>query len=118
MRAHCCTWLTQQQDRTPGKTYDRVIYFLIAVKAFQVLLGPIYDYLDGKLLGHSLRRNEADRLAIRKDKELRGETFPGWQVSRWSLCLFGGQFACMILCSWVVSLICDPLQNDTVSFSW
>lgn len=70
-----------------------------------MLLGPIYDYLDGKLLGHSLRKNEADRLALRKEKELNGETFPGWQVSRTSLCIFGGQFALMILCSWVVSYL-------------
>lgn len=81
-----------------------MIYFLIAIKAFQVVLGPIYDYLDGKLLGHSLRLSEKKRLALAKEQEeSQGEGFDGWKVKKWILYLFGGQLGAMILSSWVVS---------------
>jgi hypothetical protein len=50
--------LTSQQDKSPTGSYNGVIYFLIAIKSVEVCLGPIYDYLDGKWLGHSLRMNE------------------------------------------------------------
>lgn len=96
--------LTKQQDHTPGKVYDRVIYFLIAVKAFQFCMGPILDFLDGRLLGHTLRKNEKDRLELLKDCQDRGIELPGWRVNRLTLCIFGGQFVLMILTSWVVSL--------------
>lgn len=91
-----------QQDSTPGKGYDRVIYFLIVVKFVQFCLGPIYDYLDGKLLGHSLRRNEKARIAMREEMRERGEWFPGWRVSRRAFYVFGTQLGLMILASWVV----------------
>jgi hypothetical protein len=92
-----------QQDSTPGKSYDRVIYFLIAVKAVQFCLGPIYDYLDGIWLGHSLRRNEKRRIEMKEEMQARGDTFKGWRVSRKVFYVFGSQLALMILTSWVVS---------------
>ncbi|WVR03906.1 hypothetical protein IAU60_000905 [Kwoniella sp. DSM 27419] len=92
------------QDKTPGKTYDRVIYFLIAIKAFQVCLGPIYDYLDGRLLGHSLRMNESKRLALRKERLANGQPFRGWLPDKKWLRVFGTQFVLMVLCSWVLYL--------------
>jgi hypothetical protein len=63
----------------------------------------MYDYLDGKLLGHSLRKSEASRIALQKEQEARGEEFKGWEVKKWVFWLFGGQLACMIFVSWVVS---------------
>jgi membrane protein DedA with SNARE-associated domain len=81
-----------------------VIYLLIAIKAFQVLLGPIYDYLDGKLLGHSLRRSEKKRLAMRDEKLAKGEEYPGWKVHKPTTWFFGMQYLGMVLVSWVVSL--------------
>jgi len=92
-----------QQDSTPGKSYDRVIYFLIAVKAVQFCLGPIYDYLDGIWLGHSLRRNEKRRIEMKEEMQARGDTFKGWRVSRKVFYIFGSQLGLMILTSWVVS---------------
>lgn len=78
---------------------------MIAIKAFQVLLGPIYDFLDGRLLGHSLRKSEAARIKLREEQEARGEEFKGWEVKRWVFWLFGGQLGAMILVSWVVSYV-------------
>jgi hypothetical protein len=92
-----------QQDKTPGRGYSRVIYFLIAIKAVQFCLGPIYDYLDGKLLGHSFRRSEKRRIAIREENFASGNLYRGWRVQRWATYVFGGQLVLMILTSWVVS---------------
>ena len=80
-----------------------MIYLLIAIKAFQVLLGPIYDYLDGRLLGHSLRRSEKRRLEIRDEKLAKGEEFRGWTVHKPTSWFFGLQYAGMVVVSWVVS---------------
>jgi hypothetical protein len=77
----------------------------MAVKGFQVLLGPIYDYLDGRLLGHSLRLNEKDRLALRDAKLKADEEYPGWKVHKPTTYFFGAQFACMIIASWVVGVL-------------
>jgi hypothetical protein len=90
---------------------------LIAIKAFQVLLGPIYDYLDGRLLGHSLRRSEKKRLEMRDEKLAKGEEYLGWKVHKPTTWFFGCQYAAMVLVSWVVSgdhtnLWCDELMID------
>jgi hypothetical protein len=94
-----------QQDKTPGKTYDRVIYFLIAVKAFQFCMGPILDFLDGRLLAHTLRKNEKNRLELMRATIARGDLLPGWRVTKPTLYIFGGQFILMVLTSWVVSTV-------------
>lgn len=67
-------------------------------------MGPILDFLDGRLLRHTLRKNEKKRLELLKDTVDRGETLPGWRVVKPVLYVFGGQFILMVLTSWVVSL--------------
>lgn len=68
----------------------------------QVLLGPLYDYLDGRLLGHSLRRNEKTRIAMKDQRMAEGSLYKGWQVNKTVTAIFGGQLCLMILASWAV----------------
>lgn len=68
-------------------------------------MGPILDFLDGRLLKHTLRKNEKDRLQLMKETQDRGEMLPGWRVTKPTLYIFGGQFILMVLTSWVVSAL-------------
>jgi hypothetical protein len=95
--------LTSQQDRTPNQTYERVFYLLIAIKSIEVLWGPVYDYLDGRWLGHSLRRPELERLRIRKEAAATPDDLPGWRVSKVVRGVVGLQLCAMIVASWAVS---------------
>lgn len=81
-----------------------MIYFLICVKAFQFCMGPILDFLDGRMLKHTLRKNEKNRLRLLRETVEKGETLPGWRVNRPLLYIFGGQFILMIVTSWVIYL--------------
>ncbi|KAK8843522.1 hypothetical protein IAR55_007182 [Kwoniella newhampshirensis] len=93
------------QDRSSTNSYNNVIYLLIAIKAVQVAWGPFYDYLDGRWLGHSLRRSELQRLEIRK-QAIRGEVeLPGWKVSRVTMFVVGGQLTALIIVAWVVYIV-------------
>jgi hypothetical protein len=92
-----------QQDRTPGKTYERVIYFLLAIKAVEVVWGPIYDVLDGRWLGHSLRMPEKQRVAFRKRAIEEKMDLRGWRVERPVLVAVTGILAAWIVVGWVVS---------------
>ena len=92
-----------QQDRSPTNSYDGLIYFLIAIKSVEVLLGPLYDYLDGKWLGHSLRMNEAKRVAFRNQAIEEKLDVKGWRVERKVLLAVLGQLSAMIVVAWVVS---------------
>lgn len=76
---------------------------MIAIKAVEVLLGPIYDYLDGKWLGHSLRMNEAKRVAFRQKAIEENLDLQGWRVERKVLLGVLGQLSAMIVIAWVVS---------------
>ncbi|WRT69852.1 uncharacterized protein IL334_006843 [Kwoniella shivajii] len=93
------------QDRTPNGSYDRVLYLIIAIKAVEVCLGPIYDYLDGRWLGHSLRKPEQKRLAIRKeaiDKEI---DYPGWRINKKVSIFVGVELTCLVITAWVVYIV-------------
>jgi hypothetical protein len=73
--------------------------------------------LDGKLLGHSLRRSEKKRLEMRDEKLAKGEEYLGWKVHKPTTWFFGCQYAAMVLVSWVVSedqitMWCDELMID------
>lgn len=92
-----------QQDSTPGQTYDRVIYLLIAIKAWQVLEGPIFDFLDGRLLGHTLRLSEKQRIAFDEKREEEGVELRGLQKSRPVTTVVLVQYVSMVIISWVVS---------------
>jgi len=100
-----------------------VIYLLIAIKAVQVCLGPVYDLLDGKWLGHALRKPERKRLELRlADKSVEtidhlpattsragtSETtdrgLKGWRPSKLVCRVVLAELACAIVVAWVVSL--------------
>jgi len=57
-----------------------VIYFLLAIKGVQVLLGPLYDYLDGRLIGQTLRKSEKARLHLVVNMAQQDVVLPGWSV--------------------------------------
>lgn len=95
--------LTGQQDATPGQTYDRVIYLLIAIKAWQVLEGPVFDWLDGRMLGHTLRMSEKRRLKFDQIREETGQQLPGLKRSRPVTIIVACQYVSMVIISWVVS---------------
>ena len=102
------------QDRTPGGSYDRVIYMIIAFKAMEILWGLTYDFLDGRLLGHSLRMPEKKRVAFRRDVKQRGDDLRGWQVSKAAFYGCGGLLCALIVTGWVVSWLPEPLcQADS-----
>jgi hypothetical protein len=85
-------------------------------------LGPVYDVLDGKWLGHALRKPERKRLELRlADKSVdtvdhipatasgagspvdTGHGLKGWRSSRLVCGVVGTELACAILVAWVVS---------------
>jgi hypothetical protein len=87
-----------------------VLYLLIGIKVVAVFLGPLYDYLDGRWLGHSLRKSELARLAFRKQDLEEGWNLKGWRVSRKMMAVVGIQLSIMIVVAWVVSTVrfgCD-----------
>lgn len=50
-----------------------------------------------------MRKSEAQRIALQKEQEAKGEEFKGWEVKKWVFWVFGGQLASMISVSWIVS---------------
>ncbi|WVF68348.1 hypothetical protein IAT40_003113 [Kwoniella sp. CBS 6097] len=93
------------QDRTKSGSYDNVLYLIIAIKAVEVCLGPIYDYLDGKWLGHSLRMPEQKRLELRKKALEEDLDYPGWRISKRTTLIVGGELTALIITAWVVYII-------------
>lgn len=113
----------KQQDRSGG-SYNNVIYFIIAINAWQVCLGPIYDFLDGRSLGHALRKPEQKRLgmvqgsrtecqdASAPDHPQSSEThegparsstyYKGWQPNKTACLVVGTELTCAIVVAWVV----------------
>lgn len=109
----------------------------MAIKAWQVVLGPIYDYLDGRWLGHALRRPESKRLAMHKanqtasaessesgaelDTEGAGPSpiraprqLKGWQPNRKACVIVGSELGCAIIVAWVVSF--DSIRGAVPRF--
>jgi hypothetical protein len=89
----------------------------------QVCLGPFYDVLDGRWLGHALRKPERKRLELRlADKSVEtvdhlpatasGAGMPddtdrglkGWRPSKMVCGVVLTELACAILVAWVVSV--------------
>ncbi|SPO01777.1 uncharacterized protein DNG_04450 [Cephalotrichum gorgonifer] len=58
------------QDITPGKTYERVIAFFVAVKAIEFCLGLFYGFLDRKYLAGILTMSEKKRLVSEQENTL------------------------------------------------
>lgn len=76
---------------------------LLAIKGLQVLLGPFYDYLDGRWLGHTLRKSEKARLQLHEDMAKDEVVLPGWRVHKPTTWAVSCQLGSMIIVSWVVS---------------
>ncbi|WWD20457.1 hypothetical protein CI109_104933 [Kwoniella shandongensis] len=96
------------QDRAHviSKSYNNVIYLLIAFKCLQVLLGPLYDYLDGRWLGHALRLPEKRRLEIRNHAISVGyDGFDGWKVHKPTTTVVGGLLIGVIITAWVLYIV-------------
>jgi hypothetical protein len=91
-----------KQDRSGG-SYNNVIYLIIAIKSLEVVWGPVYDFLDGRWLAHSLRLPEKKRLALRREAKERGEPYSGWHVSKKVRYTVMTQLGAMIVVAWVVS---------------
>lgn len=89
----------------------------------QVCLGPVYDLLDGKWLGHALRKPERKRLELRlADKSAEvidhlpatasladtpvdtDHGLKGWRPSKLVCGVVLAELACAILVAWVVSV--------------
>ena len=92
------------QDKTPGHTYERVIYMLIAIKAIDIFVGPIYDYLDGRWLGHSLRMPEKARVAFRTEAIEQKKDLRGWRVEKKVFWSVAGIMTAWVVVGWVVSV--------------
>ena len=99
------------QDRSKDNSYDNVLYLIIAIKAVEVVLGPIYDVLDGRWLGHSLRMPEIKRLQFRKDARAEGERWTGWRISKKVFIFVATQLCVMIVIAWVVSTIAHRIME-------
>jgi hypothetical protein len=94
------------QDRTPGQAYDKVIHVLnvlIAIKSIETCLGPVYDFLDGRWLGHSLRAPEKRRLEIYRNAVINHLDYKGWRINKITMGIVATQLTCMIITGWAVS---------------
>ncbi|TXT16095.1 hypothetical protein VHUM_00598 [Vanrija humicola] len=86
------------QDATPHQSYNYVIYLIIAVKVFDVFLGPFYIWLDRMWLNGSLQVSEARRVAILQEAKAEGETLKGLKTSRWTTVTCGGLYIACAAC--------------------
>ncbi|KAJ7626070.1 major facilitator superfamily domain-containing protein [Roridomyces roridus] len=105
------------QDHTPtgSKTYNNVIYLLIALKAIDVVYGMVYHVLDARYFGGVLRMSERERLvAARRDDGQEKAKLEGGQekkngklrkpVRMWTM--FGvGVMCTLTVTAWVLYLV-------------
>lgn len=94
-----------KQDRSSNGSYNNVIYFIIAIKGVQVLLGPTYYYLDRRWLAGSLRMTEENRLAKLKEVKENNLDYEGWRVSKMTAAIVGFELIGLIITAWVVYII-------------
>lgn len=91
------------QDKTPGQQYDRVFIMIMVLKAYDAFLGPFYDWLDGRWLGHQLRMPERKRRSKLVQEQLAGRTYPGHRHSKFWLTVGLSVLSAMIVTAWAVS---------------
>jgi hypothetical protein len=92
-----------QQDKSGNNSYDNVIYLLMAYKSVQILWGFFFDWLDGRWLGHSLRKSEVERVALRDRAKAEGVVFRGWRPSKWAMAIVLTELFALTITAWVVS---------------
>ncbi|ORX34136.1 major facilitator superfamily domain-containing protein [Kockovaella imperatae] len=91
------------QDRSQDNSYNNVIYLIVAIKCLEVILGPVYDVLDGRWLGHSLRMPEKKRIRFRTDIKAQGDPLIGWRSDRTAFTIVIAELSVAIVAAWVVS---------------
>jgi hypothetical protein len=97
--------LTWQQDRSGNNSYDNVIVLLIVYKGLNVLWPFFYDYLDGKWLGHSLRKGEKQRVALRDACLQQGVVLRGWRPSKKGMYLVMAELGALTITAWAVRAV-------------
>ena len=93
-----------------------MIYFLLAIKGVQVLLEPLYDYLDGRLIGHTLRKSEKDRLDLVVNTARQDVVLPGWRIHKPTTWAVICQLGIMAVVSWVVSFTSCVLRGNVLMY--
>lgn len=70
-----------------------------------MLEGPVFDWLDGKMLGHTLRMSEKQRLHFDEECEETGRVLPGLKRCRPVTIIVACQYVSMVIISWVLFFI-------------
>lgn len=63
----------------------------------------MFDWLDGRMLGHTLRMSEKQRLRFDQKCEETGRVLPGLKRCRPVTIIVAIQYVVMVIISWVVS---------------
>lgn len=93
------------QDGTPGAQYDRVLIVIMVFKAYDAFLGPFYDWLDGRWLGHQLRMPERKRRDKLVQQEIAGRTYEGHERNKTWTTLGCTILAAMVITGWALYII-------------
>ncbi|WOO80282.1 Major facilitator superfamily domain-containing protein 1 [Vanrija pseudolonga] len=101
------------QDNTPHQKYDRVIYLLIALKVVDVVLGPVYIYLDRRWLRGSLQLPERTRVAILDEVHAEGDTLEGLKTSKLTTAVCGGILIAMTITGITIYVIYSLGASDS-----
>ncbi|KAJ7142021.1 major facilitator superfamily domain-containing protein [Mycena crocata] len=91
------------QDQTPGNTYERVIYFFVAMKALEFSLGAFYGILDGRYLGSVLTIGEPER--NRKERAGLMDDLPGRRPSKVATTVGFSMLAAMVVVAWALFFV-------------
>lgn len=75
-------------------------------------MGPIYDYLDGRWLGHSLRMPEQQRVAFRQKAIDENLDLRGWRVEKPVFVSIASIMAVWIVIGWVVSRLSEIASTE------
>lgn len=73
-------------------------------KAYDAFLGPFYDWLDGRWLGHQLRMPERKRRSKLVQEQLAGRIYPGHKLSKTWVAIGISILSAMIVTAWAVSM--------------
>lgn len=93
------------QDNTPGAQYDKVFIVIMVFKAYDAFLGPFYDWLDGRWLGHQLRMPERKRRDKLVQQTIAGQTYEGHKRDRTWTTIGCSVLSAMVVTGWAVSRI-------------
>ncbi|KAJ7337538.1 major facilitator superfamily domain-containing protein [Mycena albidolilacea] len=98
------------QDKTPTgtHTYDNVLYFLIALKAVDVIYGMLYHVLDLRYFGSVLRMSEVEKLRDVQRQDAEGDTTRQFPLKRpvklWTVLGLVVMFS-LVITAWVLYLV-------------